>query len=85
MTEMKTNDRDQQSTKVPIIGITSGDAAGIGPEIIVKVLSQLSISKAVQFVIYSRKDIIEHAIKRFSLDLHYEVLETVQSLQATRG
>ena len=80
---MKAKDRNPHSIETPVIGITSGDAAGIGPEIIVKALSQPSISGTARFVIYSRKSVIDHAIERFSVDLQYEVIDTAQQARSS--
>ena len=36
----------------PVIGITMGEPAGIGPEVIVKALAEPEIRKAAKFVIF---------------------------------
>ncbi|KYO64107.1 4-hydroxythreonine-4-phosphate dehydrogenase PdxA [Thermovenabulum gondwanense] len=47
----------------PIIGITMGDPAGIGPEIVVKALSNKEIYKKVNPLVIGSKNIIEKAIE----------------------
>ena len=48
---MKTNGNNS-ITEQPVIGITMGDPAGIGPEIIVKALDDPAIRRAAKFVIF---------------------------------
>jgi len=40
----------------PVIGVTMGDAAGIGPEIIVKALAEPTIRKAAKFIIFGMNE-----------------------------
>ncbi|RKU39436.1 4-hydroxythreonine-4-phosphate dehydrogenase PdxA [Candidatus Poribacteria bacterium] len=50
----------------PKIGITMGDAAGIGPEIIVKALAYESIYSVCQPIVVGSPDILRDAIVRFT-------------------
>jgi len=43
-------------TEQPVIGITMGDAAGIGPEIVVKALADPDIRKAAKFVVFGMNE-----------------------------
>ena len=43
-------------TEQMVIGITMGDAAGIGPEIIVKALAEANIRKAAKFIIFGMNE-----------------------------
>lgn len=45
----------------PVIGITMGDPAGIGPEIVVKALSDPSIRALGRFVIYGLNELLAYA------------------------
>lgn len=47
----------------PILGITMGDAAGIGPEIIVKALADEKIYEVARPVVFGDKKIMERAIR----------------------
>lgn len=47
----------------PILGITMGDAAGIGPEIIVKALASKKIYEIARPVVFGDKKIMERAIE----------------------
>ncbi len=48
-------------TDVPVIGITMGDAGGIGPEIIVRALSDSRLRRQAKFIIFGSNDILEYA------------------------
>jgi len=47
----------------PILGITMGDAAGVGPEVIVKALADRQIYTAARPVVFGDKKIMERAVK----------------------
>jgi len=52
---MKTNG-DNSISEQMVIGVTMGDAAGIGPEIIVKALADPEVRKAAKFVIFGMNE-----------------------------
>jgi len=52
---MKTNGNNSISEQ-PVIGITMGDPAGIGPEIIVKALADPNIRRAAKFIIFGMNE-----------------------------
>lgn len=52
----------------PTIGITMGDPAGIGPEIIIKALSDRAIRASARFVIYGLNEILTYAADRQEVD-----------------
>jgi len=58
----------QQKDKLPIIAITMGDPSGIGPEIIVKALSDEEVHKLCLPVIVGDKNILFHVIKGLGLE-----------------
>ena len=53
----------------PILGITMGDAAGIGPEIIVKALAEKSLYDMARPVVFGDKKIMERAVKIIGSDV----------------
>ena len=61
----------------PKIAIPIGDVAGIGPEVVVKALSNKSILKTVDCVVIGDKDIIEIAIATTKSDLKVNLIEKV--------
>jgi len=54
---------------LPRIGVTLGDPAGIGPEIVVKALSELQTLPSAQYVIYGESRIIHSAEQALGLRL----------------
>jgi len=52
---MKNNSNNSISQQ-PVIGLTMGDAAGIGPEIIIKALADPNIRKAAKFIIFGMNE-----------------------------
>ena len=52
---MKTNGHNSIAEQM-VIGITMGDAAGIGPEIIVKALADPTVRKAAKFIIFGMNE-----------------------------
>ena len=52
---MKENGNNSISDQ-PVIGITMGDAAGIGPEVVVKALADPEIRKAAKFVVFGMNE-----------------------------
>jgi 4-hydroxythreonine-4-phosphate dehydrogenase len=52
---MRTNGNNS-ITEQPVIGITMGDPAGVGPEIIVKALADPAIRKAAKFVVFGMNE-----------------------------
>jgi 4-hydroxythreonine-4-phosphate dehydrogenase len=52
---MKTNDNNSISEQM-VIGVTMGDASGIGPEIVVKALADPEIRKAAKFIIFGMNE-----------------------------
>jgi 4-hydroxythreonine-4-phosphate dehydrogenase len=65
-------------TKLPIIGITMGDPTGIGPEVIVKVLSQKSTFGFCRPMVFGDRTIVERALKLLNAKLKVNVLETIE-------
>ena len=59
----------------PILGITMGDAAGVGPEIIVKALTDKKIYEIGRPVVFGDKKIMERAVKIVGADVTCNVIE----------
>lgn len=62
----------------PILGITMGDAAGIGPEIIVKALAEKNIYDVARPVVFGDKKIMERAIRIIGADLKCHVIQDIR-------
>lgn len=52
----------------PVIGITMGDAAGIGPEVIVKALADPDIRRAAKFIIFGMNEQLCYAADKAELE-----------------
>ena len=55
------------STK-PVIGITMGDPAGIGPEVVIKALADPQFRRHARFVIYGLNELLTYAADRQEID-----------------
>jgi 4-hydroxythreonine-4-phosphate dehydrogenase len=69
----------------PILGITMGDAAGIGPEIIVKALAAKEIYEIARPVVFGDKKIMERAIGIVGADVTCQSVQDVALAGRTYG
>ena len=61
--------------KRPILGITMGDAAGVGPEIIVKALNNVDIYKIAKPLVFGDAKIINRAIDIIGVDIKCNIID----------
>ena len=61
----------QPAAQLPVIGITMGDAAGIGAEIILKALTGESLRENCEYLIIGDKSYLEKSAADFNLDLEF--------------
>ncbi len=71
--------------KKPIIGITMGDAAGIGPEIIVKALAKAEVYDLCQPLVIGDLAILERAIRITGVPLTIHSIEHISNASFERG
>jgi len=64
--------------KKPIIGITMGDAAGIGPEIILKTYQKKEIFSLANIIVIGDKSIIEEAMTLVKSDIQLNIITSVK-------
>ena len=57
------------SDTYPLIGVTVGDPAGIGPEIVAKALAQNSTEIRIRPVVYSDRSVLEQTLSMLDVDL----------------
>ena len=79
-----------RTTSRPKVGITMGDAAGIGPEIIVKALGRKSIYSLCQPIFIGSPTILQDACSRFTApggtpQLKLNIIETPRQANAKYG
>jgi len=55
----------------PIIGITMGDPAGVGPEVIVKALADPHVRKRARYVVYGLNELLAYAADLAELDVFW--------------
>jgi len=77
---MKNNDKH-----LPLIGITMGDPAGIGPEIIVKALSSPDIAAICCPIVLGDQKLLEREIGNLKSDLSVTVIAAPQQCAAQPG
>lgn len=63
-------------SRKPLIGITLGDPAGVGPEIVVKALAKKEIYDVVNPVVIGEKKILEKALELTGLNLRLNPVES---------
>ena len=61
----------ETSPKRPLIGITMGDPAGIGPEIIVKALADPEVRSLARFVVFGLHETLTYAADRAEVDCYW--------------
>ncbi|MCK5534088.1 4-hydroxythreonine-4-phosphate dehydrogenase PdxA [bacterium] len=71
--------------KRPIIGITMGDAAGIGPEIIIKALSTAKIYKYCFPIVIGDARVMEFYIKKYKVKKKINLIADCKALQFKPG
>jgi 4-hydroxythreonine-4-phosphate dehydrogenase len=69
--------REKRDMKLPIIGISMGDPAGVGPEIAVKALNRESINESCHPLIVGDAWTIEREMKRYSPGKTINVVRSV--------
>lgn len=65
------NGTNNSITDQPVIGITMGDPAGIGPEVIIKALAEPQIRKAAKFIIFGMDEQLRYAADRAELQQYW--------------
>src|SRR4030066_2536735 len=73
------------TAKRPVIGITMGDPAGIGPEIIVKAILEFEINKICRPVVIGDAEVIKKILKTCRLRAELKVIDKIASAPAGSG
>ncbi len=69
----------------PILGITMGDAAGIGPEVIIKALANQRIYELAHPVVIGDRKIIQRALPIVHSELKLRILNNLDNFVAEYG
>ena len=75
----------KENIKRPIIGITMGDPAGIGPEIIIKALNHRKIYKETRPVVIGDASTISNALKFVNSKLKVKAIDEIDRAKFTYG
>lgn len=70
---------------LPLIGITMGDPAGIGPEIIASALTDKGIYQCCRPVVLGDTEILARALKMTSSDISFEVVSRASEVGSVSG
>ena len=72
---MASNAHEHNTPQRPVIGITMGDPAGIGPEVVVKALADPDIRRGARFVIYGMNELFAYAADLAEIDVFWHRLQ----------
>ena len=61
--------------RLPLLGITMGDPAGIGPEVIVKALAGMAVRRVCSPLVIGSSDVMQQTVKRLKLKLTVRVVK----------
>ncbi|MBW8038679.1 MAG: 4-hydroxythreonine-4-phosphate dehydrogenase PdxA [Planctomycetes bacterium] len=65
---MNKNNGTNSISEQMVIGVTMGDAAGIGPEIVVKVLAEADIRRSAKFIVFGMNEQLCYAADRVEIE-----------------
>jgi 4-hydroxythreonine-4-phosphate dehydrogenase len=68
---MNKNGNHNSITEQPVIGVTMGDPAGIGPEIVVKALADPFIRKSAKFIVFGMNEQLCYAADKAEIELFW--------------
>jgi 4-hydroxythreonine-4-phosphate dehydrogenase len=72
--------RPRDARRKPRIGVTIGDPAGIGPEVVLKAVAEDSIRAACAPVIVGDAQLLAHTARKLNLQCGYEIVRRGESL-----
>lgn len=73
------------SKKIPLIGVTLGDAAGIGPELIAKAFQHEETRNLAAWVIIGDKRVFQQGLAIAGVQLNVQEVETVEEVDRQNG
>lgn len=82
---MVAGDMQAESSLKPIVGVTMGDAAGIGPEIIAKAMSQESVWDVCRPVVIGDADVLNVSLDVAGAKLHIRRISEIADAEFRRG
>lgn len=82
---MTTGQVQAPSAQPPLLGITMGDPAGIGPEVIAKAAADRSLHSLCRLMVLGSVAVIEQAIRQLRLPLAVQPIKSPASFQSLDG
>jgi len=86
MTEMLHNssraDSRRQKPRLPRVGITMGDPAGIGPEVVLKAVAEEEVRRACVPIIIGDAQLLAHTARTLDLQCGYDIVRFDEQLPA---
>ena len=73
------------TNKQPVIGITMGDPAGIGPEIIVKAMQDNAVTSICQPVVFGDRGTLEREAARLSISSTFQTISSTERVSICPG
>jgi 4-hydroxythreonine-4-phosphate dehydrogenase len=70
---------------VPLVGITLGDAAGIGPEVIARSLTGERVRRSCRCIIYGDEGVFSSVLKDLRLDVPFRRVESPEQARVDRA
>jgi len=71
--------------KKPIIGVTMGDPAGIGPEVVVKALSDRVVQRSCHPLVFGSYNIIFSAARKFLTNVNLRRITWVEEIRDSKA
>ncbi len=68
-----------RSKNLPLLGVTMGDAAGIGPEVIAKALTDRRVAQSCRCVIYGDERVFSCVLRDLRLELPFQLVESPEN------
>ncbi len=70
----------RNSHKKPLIGITMGDGAGIGPEVICKTFMRQTFRRFSNIIIIGKKSVFDKTIKHYNFKINTEIINAPEDV-----
>lgn len=72
-------------TDIPIIGITMGDPAGVGPEVVLKALQRPRVQSAARYVVIGDQTVLDRAASSMNLKVDLETIREPDQIDDARS
>lgn len=73
------------SDRRPRLGLTIGDVAGVGPELIVRALAERTVREAIDPIVFGPVDVLNHAARLVEVDLPFAAVASASRAASAPG